>query len=606
MTYNNNLLYPSPHILLPYLLQSMFTQLFYGLTVLALLQGQVIALPGYGGSSLDRFIAKEADISIKGVLANIGADSKRAQGAAPGAIIASPSRIDPDYWYTWTRDSALTYKVLVERFIRGEKSLQRNIDEYISAQAKLQGVTNPSGGPESGGLGEPKFQVNLTAFTGSWGRPQRDGPALRATALILYANWLISHGDRSKAVNKVWPVIDKDLAYTVKSWNRTSYDLWEEVNGSSFFTLSASHRALVEGAALATKLGKSCTDCAASAPRVLCFMQDFWTGSYIDSNINVQDGRTGLDANSILSSIHTFDPSSKCTDSTFQPCSSRALANLKAVVDSFRSIYGVNKNRGKGKAAAVGRYSEDVYYDGNPWYLTTLAAAEQLYAAVYQWKKIGSITIDDISMPFFGDIMPKVSKGTYRKNTETYKTIVKAVTSYADGFVSIVQSYTPKDGSLAEQFDKSTGAPKSAVHLTWSYAAFISAAERRSGIVPPGWGESSANKVPGICEAAPSCDITITFNLKNVDVSSDQKVYIVGSVTELSNWAPKDGIALDASESTKGSWTVKVKIPSNTSFEYKYIKKTSSGSVTWESDPNNKAVTGSKCGSSSTIDDEWK
>ncbi|KAM0547551.1 hypothetical protein ACHAPJ_010295 [Fusarium lateritium] len=584
----------------------MFNQVLYGLAATALWQGQVLASPGRPTSNLDRFIAKEADVSIKGVLANIGADGKRAQGAAPGAVVASPSRSDPDYWYTWTRDSALTYKVLIERLIHGDKTLQRKVDEYVSTQAKLQGVSNPSGGPESGGLGEPKFNVNLTAFTGSWGRPQRDGPPLRATALTLYANWLISRGDSSKAVKKVWPVIEKDLAYTVKFWNRTGYDLWEEINGSSFFTLSASHRALVEGASLAKKLGKSCPDCATSAPRVLCFVQNFWTGSYIDSNINVKDGRKGLDANSILSSIHTFDPQAKCTDATFQPCSSRALSNHKAVVDSFRSIYGVNKNRGRGKAAAVGRYSEDVYYDGNPWYLTTLAAAEQLYAAVYQWNKVGSVTVDEVSLPFFRDLIPKVTKGTYRKNTKTYRSIINAVKSYADGFVSVVQAYTPKDGSLAEQFDKSTGSPKSAVHLTWSYASFVSATERRAGIVSPSWGENSANKVPAVCEAAPTCDTTITFNVKNVDVSSDQKVFIVGSVSELSNWAPDDGIALEASTTTKGLWTAKVKIPSDTSFEYKYIKKTSSGIVTWESDPNNRAATGSKCGTSSTIDDEWR
>ncbi|KAF4456896.1 Glucoamylase [Fusarium austroafricanum] len=568
----------------------MFTQMVYGLTALTLLQSQVTASPG--PSSLDSFIAKEADVAIKGVLANIGADGKRAQGAAPGAVVASPSRTDPDF--------------LVERFIHGDKPLQRKIDEYVSAQAKLQGVTNPSGGPESGGLGEPKFQVNLTAFTGSWGRPQRDGPPLRATALTLYANWLISHGDRSKAVNKVWPVIEKDLAYVTKFWNRTGYDLWEEVNGSSFFTLSATHRALVEGASLAKKLGKSCPTCEANAPRVLCFLQSFWTGRYIDSNINVNDGRKGLDANSILSSIHTFDPSSKCSDSTFQPCSSRALANHKAVVDSFRSLYGINKNRGKGKAAAVGRYSEDVYYNGNPWYLATLAAAEQLYAAVYQWKKTGSITIDDVSLSFFQDLVPKVAKGTYRKNSKTYNSVVKAVTSYADGFVAVVQTYTPKDGSLAEQFDKSTGTPKSAVHLTWSYASFVSSTDRRSGIVSPSWGETGANKVPAVCEAASVCDTTVTFNVKNVEVSSDQKVYVVGSVTELSNWNPANGIALEASGSTKGLWTAKVKIPSDTAFEYKYIKKTSSGAVTWESDPNNRAVTESKCDSSRTINDEWR
>ncbi|XEV07362.1 hypothetical protein FSHL1_012649 [Fusarium sambucinum] len=582
----------------------MLTQVIYGLVASALWQGQVVASPSKD-NSLERFIDKQADISIKGVLANIGADGKRAQGAAPGAVVASPSKEDPDYWYTWTRDSALTYKVLVERFIHGDKSLQRKIDEYVSAQAKLQGTTNPSGSPESGGLGEPKFHVNLTAFTGSWGRPQRDGPPLRATALTLYAEWLISHGERSKAVNKVWPVIEKDLAYTTKFWNRTGYDLWEEVNGSSFFTLSASHRALVEGAALAKKLGKSCPDCVTNAPRVLCFLQTFWTGGYVDSNINVKDGRKGLDVNSILSSIHTFDPNSKCTDSTFQPCSPRALANHKAVVDSFRSIYGVNKNRGQGKAAAVGRYSEDVYYDGNPWYLATLAAAEQLYAAVYQWDKVGAVTVDGVSLSFFKDIVPKISKGTYSKKSKTYKDIIKAVKTYADGFVAVVQTYTPKDGSLAEQFDKSTGAPKSAVHLTWSYAAFVATTERRDGVASPSWGESSANKAPSVCQAAPACDTTITFSVKNVQVSSGQKVYVVGSVTELSNWSPDDGIALTPS-SSEGVWSVKVKIPSDTSFEYKYIKKTSSGDVTWLSDPNNRAVTGSKCGSTSTLNDEWR
>lgn len=250
--------------------------------------------------------------------------------------------------------------------MEGDNSLRQKIDDYVSAQAELQLVKNPSGEPTTGGLGEPKFHVNKTAFTGSWGRPQRDGPPLRATALTIYANWLVAHGRKTQAANTVWPVIAKDLAYTVRYWNRTGFDLWEEINGSSFFTLSASHRALVEGAALASKLGKKCEGCADAAPQVLCFLQNFWAGSYIDSNINVNDGRTGKDVNSIISSIHTFDPQAKCTDATFQPCSSRALANHKAVTDSFRTVYGINRGIAQGRAVAVGRYAEDVYYNGNP------------------------------------------------------------------------------------------------------------------------------------------------------------------------------------------------------------------------------------------------
>ena len=73
----------------------MFTQVLYGLAASALWQGQVVASPSKD-NSLEKFITKQADISIKGVLANIGSDGKRAQGAAPGAVVASPSREDPD------------------------------------------------------------------------------------------------------------------------------------------------------------------------------------------------------------------------------------------------------------------------------------------------------------------------------------------------------------------------------------------------------------------------------------------------------------------------------------------------------------------------------
>lgn len=501
----------------------------------------------------------------------------------------------------------MTYKVLIERFIAGDTSLRQKIDDYVTAQAYLQGISNPSGGPDSGGLGEPKFNVDRTAFTGAWGRPQRDGPPLRATALIIYANWLINNGGRTQALNTVWPVISKDLAYTVRFWNQTGFDLWEEINGSSFFTISASHRALVEGAALATKLGQTCSGCASAAPQVLCFAQTFWTGSFIDSNINVNDGRTGKDVNSIISSIHTFDPASNCTDSTFQPCSARALANHKAVTDSFRSVYGVNKGIAQGKAVSVGRYSEDVYFNGNPWYLATLAAAEQLYSAIYQWDGQGSITVSTVSLPFFRDLVPSIATGTYAKGSSTYTSIVSAVKSYADGYIAVVQKYTPSNGGLAEQFDRNTGAPLSAVDLTWSYAAFLSATERRAGIVSPTWGEPSNNVPPKICSGTPACNSKVTFNVR-ATTSLGENIYVTGQLTQLGNWAPASAKLLSATKYTSSDplWFAEVELPAGTVFEYKYLRKTSSGAVVWESDPNRRFTTAAGCGSSNVVNDSWR
>jgi glucoamylase len=501
---------------------------------------------------------------------------------------------------TWTRDSALTFKALIERFIDGDEGLGPDINRYISAQAYIQGIPSLSGNPESGGLGEPRYNIDRTAFMSGWGRPQRDGPALRATALILYANWLVDHGVRIEALQNVWPVISKDLQYTAHYWNQTGFDLWEETTGSSFFTLSANHRALVEGMALATRLGQSCNECSDAAPKVLCFLQTFWKGTYIESNINTQESfhRTGKDANSILSSIHTFDPNSGCIDATFQPCSARALANHKAVVDSFRSVYSINNGIPQGNAVAVGRYSEDAYYNGNPWYLITSAAAEQLYDAMHQWKLQGEITITDVSLPFFQDLAPSITTGTYNFGSPTYSTITDAVRSYADGFIEIVKKYTPSNGELAEQFDRNNGLPLSAGDLTWSYAAFLTATSRRAGTMGPSWGESSSNQVPSTCSRA--CSAKITFNL-HTSVGSGEKVYVIGQLDQLHNWNADKPVILSFGNSV---WSVQVDVPAGAPFEYKYIKKNSAGQTTWSSGSNYVFKQQQECGGVGTVDDE--
>jgi glucoamylase len=50
-------------------------------------------------TSVDGFVKSQADISIKGVLANIGTDGSKAQGASAGIVVASPSKSNPDCKY---------------------------------------------------------------------------------------------------------------------------------------------------------------------------------------------------------------------------------------------------------------------------------------------------------------------------------------------------------------------------------------------------------------------------------------------------------------------------------------------------------------------------
>ncbi|RHZ59208.1 hypothetical protein CDV55_102012 [Aspergillus turcosus] len=589
--------------------------------------------------SLDAWLATETTVSLNGILANIGADGAYAKSAKPGVIIASPSTSNPDYYYTWTRDAALTMKVLVDLFRNGNLGLQTVIEEYINSQAYLQTVSNPSGGLSSGGLGEPKYNVDMTAFTGAWGRPQRDGPALRATALVDFGNWLIDNGYSSYAVNNVWPIVRNDLSYVAQYWSQTGFDLWEEVNSMSFFTVAVQHRALVEGSAFASRVGASCSWCDSQAPQILCYMQSFWTGSYI--NANTGGGRSGKDANTVLASLHTFDPAAGCDDTTFQPCSPRALANHKVYTDSFRSIYPINSGIAEGVAVSVGRYPEDSYYNGNPWFLTTLAAAEQLYDAIYQWNKIGSITITSTSLPFFNDIYSSAAVGTYASGSSTFTAIINAVKTYADGYMSIVETHAMNNGSLSEQFDKTYGTSLSARDLTWSYAALLTANMRRNGVVPPSWGASSANTVPSSCSmgsatgtystatatswpstltsgspgatttTAPCTtptSVAVTFD-EIATTSYGENVYIAGSIPQLGNWDTSSAIPLSASEYTSSNnlWYVTVNLPAGTTFQYKYFRKESDGSVVWESDPNRSYTVPSGCGvSTATENDTWR
>jgi glucoamylase len=147
--------------------------------------------------TLDTYIKKETPIAKSRLLANIGPDGINSHGALvlywlptthpwhvflthvtsspqAGLVITSPSTQNPDYLYSWTRDSALVFKLPIEDFVSGDNpSLRRPIDAYISVEAIIQQIANPSGPAGKSGLGEPKFNIDGSAFTAPWGRRQR-------------------------------------------------------------------------------------------------------------------------------------------------------------------------------------------------------------------------------------------------------------------------------------------------------------------------------------------------------------------------------------------------------------------------------------------------
>lgn len=148
-----------------------------------------------------------------------------------------------------------------------------------------------------------------------------------------------------------------------------------------------------------------------------------------------------------------------------------------------------------------------------PWYLTTFAAAEQLYDALIVWNRIGALNITSISLPFFRQFEPSVKVGKYTSDSSTYIALTSAIRDYADGFIAVAAKYTPPDGALAEQYHRDTGVQLSAKDLTWSYAALLTANAARNGFVQESWGAYEL-EFPEVCSGNTGGFVDVNFNVR--------------------------------------------------------------------------------------------
>jgi alpha-amylase len=101
--------------------------------------------------------------------------------------------------------------------------------------------------------------------------------------------------------------------------------------------------------------------------------------------------------------------------------------------------------------------------------------------------------------------------------------------------------------------------------------------------------------------ASTTSAVAVTFN-ENATTSFGQNVFLVGDNTLLGAWNTNLSTAL--SSGGYPVWSTTVWLPKNTAIQYKYIKKNSDGTVTWEGSSNRTANSGS--GGSLTLNDSWR
>lgn len=446
---------------------------------------------------LEKWLEAERAIALAKMEANISPP-----GAEPGAVAASPSRENPNYWYHWRRDAALTMQEIValyaqERDPARKAGFRKQLDDYAAFVRKTQSEPSPAG------LGEPKYNMDGTPFTGPWGRPQDDSPAEEASTLIAFASVLLQegHADQARALYGDFGAgIKADLEYVSHRWDRASFDVWEEVKARHFDTETAQRNALLEGAWLARKLGDEGAALwyEKQADGLDGALDRHWDPKrgYLVSALGREDGldykASGLDSAVILAAIHrrsdddaALPPAERAA---YSVTDKRVLATAAALEAAFRAEYPLNGKPGA-PAPAIGRYPEDRYFGGNPWVLLTAAFAQLHYMAAADYLRAGEIRVEKEDVDFFRDLpvddrtRAELVEGTALKNgSPAFAAVIGALAKAGDGFLDCVRRHANADGSLSEQIDKDSGYMMSARDLTWNYASVLSALAARDAL----------------------------------------------------------------------------------------------------------------------------
>ncbi|MEZ0391630.1 MAG: glycoside hydrolase family 15 protein [Pseudobdellovibrionaceae bacterium] len=429
--------------------------------------------------NLEKWLSFQAKESLIRMKRNISP-----AGAAPGIILASPSKVDPDYYFHWVRDSALVIDSLFT-LPESEKSyVESSFQDFVFLSEKLQNT------PALTGLGEPRFNVDGTPYMGEWARPQNDGPALRALSLL---RGLEKLSLKPEIRQKISAILKKDLSFILTHFAQPSFDLWEEVKGDHFYTRLVQLAALEKALA---QFDESWSLKKADCENVIRLLRQSLNGHWMPEaqsfavTLNRLEGaesykKTELDLAVVLGSLH-----SGLKSGDFSLRDDRVLATASQLELVFQKIYRLNADSLASPATvvpAIGRYSDDVYFGGNPWYLATAAFAELHDRLAHSLGEDSRFQITSFNLPFFRSALATSSEDLKQlkagirleQNPKLLRKIREALQKRGDLFFERLQRHTPADGGMAEQFGRDQGQPVSARDLTWSYAAFLTALQAR-------------------------------------------------------------------------------------------------------------------------------
>jgi glucoamylase len=468
-------------------------------------------------STLDEWIAAEARYATQTMLTAISATQLVMERPGfgqrviprPGSILASPVPAhydpDPDYFFHWFRDAAIVIEALRVALIMGytDRSAVVRLREFVQFSHALHSLSGQQFLRHSDFRARvrPDFlqylrpDAEIAALSGEivladvrvnadgtpdfirWGRPQTDGPALRAIALLRWRQEFPDLCQDAVLDAAVTEVISADLAFVLSYVRKPSRDLWEEESGYHYYTQLVQAEALLRGATSLEELGQHPRgqECRVAAAEALSRLDHCWSdvdGFYRSrSAADAATAHRDPDIAVVLAVLHAARDGAR--HSVLDP---RAQATLTALEELFEAEFPINRGRPAGRGPAMGRYPNDRYYGGGAWYLATLAAAEFYFRLAAVLGSGADMPVTAENLRFRQRLGLAGAPGSPAGAAERAQLALER----GDAIMRTVQAFTPKGGELSEQFDQRSGAQASAKHLSWSYAAFITAAASRA------------------------------------------------------------------------------------------------------------------------------
>lgn len=420
-------------------------------------------------------------------------------GSVPGLVVAAQSFEEPDYGFHWIRDAAFTYDFILDLYKslpNRDTKIARDLEDYF-LQFIQASIDEQKDQTAIKGLGDPKFYLNNnTAYQGLWGRPQNDGPSIRAYVVIEFAKEYIKKGgNKDYIIGLSWEApIKVDLEYIVKNWTQSSYDAWEEVNSDNVFNKLVARKALVVGSEFASEYLKdysSYKTLTETFNELNATLENFFNPlrEYIIVNYGpvIHRKSSRKDASTLLGINHGY-----LGDGHFAPTDDYVVRTVYEIGTAFLDVFNISSisqdDNGLPLAPPTGRYPEDVYNGvdtsfGNPWFLSCASFAEYFYNAAKGFKDQGSITITEQTSPFWKYYASGVhAEGTVTKDSEHFDHLIDALTGWGDAYIRTIKHFAGEDGHLSEQFDKDSGVLRGATDLTWSYVSLLTAAFARANL----------------------------------------------------------------------------------------------------------------------------